>query len=193
MSEVTITIRRAYVTGTTTDEEFIRAMRRVVKEQGEDHIAPGAYWSADGAYCIIGKALYSIDSALCPRNNQMLAEELLMHVGCSPRVAMAAHVAQFANDAGMQWGDVLAVFRWGLENWRPGVDKGRFTHEAVYMHPQRTAESIFPTAVKPEKMIAAYLSQDAIFPVMTWGGSTVVHSGMPPASLLSKKEHALTA
>jgi hypothetical protein len=92
----------------------------------------------------------------------------------------------------MPWGDVLAVFRWGLENWRPGVDKEQFTHEAVYVQPRRR-DTVFPTVVKPEKMIAAYLSQDAIFPVMTWGGSTVVHSGMPPASLLAKKEHALTA
>lgn len=176
-----------------TDERFIAAMRQVVKEQGENHVAPGVYQSKGEAYCIIGTALASIDKRLCPKNNLMLAEELLRHHGCSLAVAMAAHAAQYANDTAMRWGEVLEVFVWGLKNWRDGMDKERFIHQAVYLSPSRQAARAAMTAAQKEALVDYLLDPNPVFPTVTYAGDKPTFAASMLVASEVQKDFALIA
>lgn len=118
-----------------TDAQFIRAMEQAVKEKGSGHVAQATYWMGAPA-CIVGYALGTINSAYCPKDNQEMADRLLVKAGCSEKVAFAAYAAQHLNDSGYSWGDVLAGFHYGMT-----IPEGFASFEVVYrvrMHAERS-------------------------------------------------------
>lgn len=119
-----------------TDQQFIDAMYKAVERGGCNRVAPGRYRDNDGApSCIVGMALAQIDLDLVPWNNSNLAYGLLREHGCSERVALAAHWAQYANDASLGWGDVKTVFNDALslydQGYRAGFAFERTMHDRV--------------------------------------------------------------
>jgi hypothetical protein len=98
-----------------TDQQFIDAMRTTC-DANPTRQAPGAYMSNGHAYCVIGKALASIEESLCPKTNALLADALLLGLGCSSRVARAGMLAQYLNDQGQHWETVGKAFTWALEH-----------------------------------------------------------------------------
>lgn len=99
-----------------TDQQFITALHAAT-EAHPYNTAPGTYYRDGEAYCVVGKALALISKDLCPRDNAVLAEPLLLGLGCSPRVATAAAVAQYYNDQGSCWIEVREAFDFVLENY----------------------------------------------------------------------------
>lgn len=187
-----------------TDEQFIAAMDQAVKDKGDWNQAPGSYRSFSGAtpYCIVGYALALISEDLCPRDNKHNADKVLANLGCSERVATAAFAAQYSNDRGNHWGQVLATFHAALRMWQPGVDTlflirradAEGARRSMYHSPIRSFEqaqaqmqSLSEALGKAKIMLGtvSYEWENGISPE-TFG----IITGQP---VLVKKDHALTA
>jgi hypothetical protein len=193
-----------------TDQQFISAMELAVKEKGGHNVAPGTYWSpTQGAYCIVGYALWKIKEDLCPKTNALLANDLLVKMGCSQRVAESAYAAQHANDMHMSWDECLDVFRFALEIWKPGQDLIGFIHRAVYTtrgRRVRMSEPAFPGTLYANGGIIHKVPDDVV--MQSFNGACVAMttslsdlsmafdkfaSLTGTAKVATKKEHALVA
>jgi uncharacterized protein YukE len=191
-----------------TDEQFAAAMERAVKDKGQWHQAPGSYrTSTTGeAYCIVGYALSTLGEGLCPIDNSKNADVVLKALGCSERMAMAAFAAQYSNDRGQHWGQVLAAFRAALRFWHPGIDtlylirraemqaQREWTHQAAtnFVEQVKTVEMQMQTfseaLAKAQEQISKVcfeLKGDSVSPE-----AFEIMTGQP---VLVKKDHALTA
>jgi hypothetical protein len=191
-----------------TDEQFAAAMERAVKDKGQWHQAPGSYrMSTTGeAYCIVGYALSTLGEGLCPIDNSKNADVVLKALGCSERMAMAAFAAQYSNDRGQHWGQVLAAFRAALMLWHPGIEtldlicragtqaQREWTHQAApyFVEQMQTVEMQMQTFSE-----ALAKAQEQISKVcFEWEGgivSTETFEATTGQPVLVKKDHALTA
>lgn len=176
-----------------TDQQFIDALHKVCDDSPNKQ-APGAYFNNGEAYCVVGKALASIEESLCPRNNTLLADRLLTHYGCSSKVATAGMLAQYVNDQGEVWSEVKAAFDWALEFAPVGVP----TYELVV----RYRMSKDPGMYGPMKTYASggYISATVASPVSLVGcncGACSLFNGSKATTtfpaVLAQKDHALTA
>lgn len=194
-----------------TDQQFIDAMSLAVKEKGGHNTAPGAYWSpVQGAYCIVGYALWKIDQGLCPKTNQHMAHTLLTQLGCSKRVAESAYAAQYANDMSESWAVCLEVFEYALKAWRPDHDLGDFVHRAVFRGRERRARVVIPQFYAHGGTIKKTIEWDEES-IKAFNGACIATTaavsaysacfeefatltgGLVSTQVLTKKEHALTA